>query len=88
MDEKLQQEADGKSALKKLSAKLSAEGLSQTSITEFLKNRHYGTHAGVQIEADLAYVYRRSFGGRSVGDDEVDEQYRKVVRPLSSRAFW
>ena len=64
---------------------------SQTSITEFLEERGIKERTlESQIEAELAWsqFIRRSFGGRiRVGDDEVDEQYRKVVRAIEQPRF-
>ena len=64
---------------------------SQTSITEFLKKQGIKERTlESQIEADLAWsqFIRRSFGGRiRIGDDEVDEQYRKVVRAIEQPRF-
>ena len=64
---------------------------SQTSITEFLEKQGIKERTlESQIEADLAWsqFIRRSFGGRiRVGDDEVDEQYRKVLRAIEQPRF-
>ncbi|MED5565924.1 MAG: peptidylprolyl isomerase, partial [Pseudomonadota bacterium] len=64
---------------------------SQISITEFLEERGIKERTlESQIEADLAWsqFIRRSFGGRiRVGDDEVDEQYRKVKRAIEQPRF-
>ena len=64
---------------------------SQTSITEFLEEKGIKERTlESQIEADLAWsqFIRRSFGGRiRVGDDEVDEQYRKVLRAIEQPRF-
>ncbi|MAI51707.1 MAG: hypothetical protein CML80_02245 [Rhodobiaceae bacterium] len=64
---------------------------SQDTITEFLKEQGIKERTlESQIEADLAWsqFIRRSFGGRiRVGNDEVDEQYRKVVRAIEQPRF-
>ena len=64
---------------------------SQDTITEFLKEQGIKERTlESQIEADLAWsqFIRRSFGGRiRIGNDEVDEQYRKVVRAIEQPRF-
>lgn len=64
---------------------------SQDSITEFLEEQGIKERTlESQIEADLAWnqFIRRSFGGRiRVGEDEVEEQYRKIVRAIEQPRF-
>ncbi|CAI8355329.1 MAG: Foldase protein PrsA [Rhodobiaceae bacterium UBA7378] len=64
---------------------------SQDSITDFLKTQGIKERTLTsQIEADLAWkqFIQRSFGGRvRVGDDEIEEQYLKVLRAIEQPRF-
>ena len=62
-----------------------------TQITEFLANNDIKrTTLEKQIEAELAWnqFVRRSFGGRiNIGDNEINEQYKKAVRAVNQPRY-